>query len=73
MTVIFCKLLCAFPIEPSQPVATQMPSHVGSSRVLEMPILIRIYLPQPGVAAIEAAHQALPSMQSKHTFEPLSA
>jgi hypothetical protein len=61
MTIICCKTLCEFLLELSQPDATQNPSsRTVAPTVLEMPIIIRVYLPQPGN-----------TQQSKNMFEPL--
>ena len=90
MTIICCKTLCEFLLELSQPVATQTPPlrdpRVVAPTVLEMPIVIRIYMPQPGavqqsqqgVAQIsllgpqgEQGQQSVVSTQYKKMFEPL--
>jgi hypothetical protein len=71
MTIICCKTLCEFMLELSRPDAvaaplppTRLPTQ--SPTVVEMPILIRIYLPQMQQGA---AQQAVP--QAKAVFEPL--
>jgi hypothetical protein len=70
MTIVCCKTLCEFLLDLSKPdtVAPPVPTirpPTQSPTVVEMPILIRIYLPQmrPG-----AAQQA---QQPKAEFEPL--
>jgi len=61
MTIICCKTLCEYLLELNQPIATQNPpSRTVAPTVLEMPIIIRMYLAQPGSA-----------QQSKNMFEPL--
>jgi hypothetical protein len=61
MTIICCKTLCEFLLELSQPDTTQKPAlPTVAPIVLEMPIIIRVYLPQPGN-----------TQQSKNMFEPL--
>lgn len=77
MTIICCKTLCEFLLELSQPALTQPPPLQGpraeGSTVLEMPIVIRIYMPQQGagaaVAAVAAGAAALPTV----TVVPVSA
>jgi hypothetical protein len=74
MTIICCKTLCEFMLELSRPDAVAVPiAMVAGTRpsthsptVVEMPILIRIYMPQ----MLQGAAQQ-PPLQTKAAFEPL--
>lgn len=90
MTIICCKTLCEFLIELNQPVLTQTPPLRGprtveGPTVLEMPIVIRIYMPQQGAGAgaatlptvtvvpltATATATAVTKQAIKHAFAPL--
>ena len=74
MTIICCKTLCEFLLELNQPVLSQTPPLRGprtveGPTVLEMPIVIRIYMPQQGTGAAAAGAATLPTV----TVVPLTA
>jgi len=73
MTIICCKTLCEFLLELSKPDITQAPARTEFSRLIEMPIVIRIHFPQQRTAiapTITVVGQQR-ELQRKNSFEPL--
>jgi len=63
LSIICCKTLCEFLLELNQSVTTPAPVRIHSPTVIEMPILIRIYIPQLQSQQVD--------IQQKNSFEPL--
>jgi len=82
MTIICCKTLCEFLLELSKPDTEQAPTRTNIQKVIEMPIVIRIYLPQQennttvvATATVATASASVGTqkgeLQRKNMFEPM--
>ena len=86
MTIICCKTLCEFLLEMNNPDTEQAPTRTNPQKVIEMPIVIRIYLPQQANNATGATAPTAPivatatvatvatqkgDIQRKNVFEPV--
>ena len=71
MTIICCKLLCSIMLQPIQPAVARMVVGTEMPTVIEMPILIRIYLPQQQQQQQQQQRVVEQEATRKNAFEPL--
>jgi ABC-type antimicrobial peptide transport system permease subunit len=71
MSIIFCNMMCSILLKPTDPILpytrarTELPTTTPT--VIEMPITIRIYLPQQDTTSMSLP----PKQQGKTVFEPV--
>ena len=70
MSIFFCNIILSMMIESTEPIVSHKQLHAeiptSAPTVIDMPITIRIYLPQQGILMNES-----PRIQIKNQFEPV--
>ena len=66
LTIVCCKTLCEFLLEMNKSDTEQAPTRTTPQKIIEMPIVLRIYLPQQNPITTQQT-----IIQPKISFEPL--